>query len=404
MSGISNAGFVPKTTREIREELVTDLSLIQDPDTGEYPFFNIGDDTVLSQVVGIFAEALATAWAELAEVYAQFDPQMNTGAGQSATVQLNALTRKSGTYSQIYVTLTGDAGSNVEKGALISDMSGSTVFALDKDIVFEGGSNTVVLVQTTATATVMGDLDPDIDTIIQIQTPTSGWRGVTNTGTITVGTTEENDDTLRLRQQRSTSMTAYRHVEAIWAALCNIDGVTYARVYQNSSTYPVDDRGIPYKEVAAVVQGGKDEDIANVLFYRLPTGQVGYGNVGVNLTDSQNIVYGISFTRPVEQLVYIKMTLRVYDAFDWPDDGKDEIRQAIINYAKYNMTDEDIGFPPGCDIIRSRLYTPINSVLGHSILSLELSADGQTYAEQDLTIPWNHLGVFLAENIEIDLM
>lgn len=401
MAGITSAGFVPKTLREIREDLVANCQLIQDPETGEYPLFNIGDDTVLSQVIGIFAAELATAWTELGAVYAQFDPQLNTGAGQSGTVQLNAITRKSGEYTIIEVTVGGLAGTLLPKGALVSDMSGSVAYALDYDVYLDGPENATVEATTTATSTTLGAYDPLVGTIITIQTPQSGWFSVTNVRTVRVGQEEENDAELRKRQQRSTALTSYRQVDAIWAALLNIDGVTYARVYQNTSEYPEDDRGIPFKEVAAIVEGGDDEAIADALFYRLPTGQIGYGSTTVERTDQQNILYPISFSRPINVDVFVRMTLYVYDSVEWPSNGVELIQQAIMEYARYNSTDMDIGFPPGTDVIRSRLYTPINSVHGHSVKKLELSLNGEDWSESDISIEWNELAVFSADNIDI---
>ncbi len=403
MPGITKDGFIPKTLRDIRGDLIANCALIKDTDTGEYPLFNICDDTVLSQVIGVFASELSVAWAELGEVYAQFDPQMNTGAGQSGTVQLNAIIRKEGAYSKIDITVGGVSGTVVPKGSLIGNMQGTLSFSVDEDITLVGDEGATVTAKGSASATKMGPLNPQVNSIIAIQTPTNGWNTVTNTATTTVGTEEETDAALRKRQQRSTSLTSYRQIDAIWAALVNLEGVTYARVYQNSDTYPEDDRGIPYKEVAAIVEGGKDEKIAEALFYRLPTGQIGYGTTSVDFTDAQNILYSISFSRPKKIPVYVQMTLKIYDSGEWPADGADKIKQAIIDYARYDSEMPDMGFPPGTDVILSRLYTPINTVPGHSVTKLEIGLDGKQWTEQDMHIRWNELAVFDAERITVNI-
>lgn len=408
MAGITPEGFIPKTLKSIRNDIITECMLIQDPETGQYPLFDINDDTVLSQVIGVFAAELEIAWKELSEVYAQFDPQMNTGAGQSGTVQINAITRKAGSYSQILISVSGKANSTIQRGAKISDAKGDYVFEIDNSLDLVGTEGSTVEVEGTATALYKGELRPPNGAVNTIQTPhfqnpPLGWFGVSNTALIKLGTNEETDSELRKRQQRSTALTSYRHVDAIWAALLNIDGVTYARVYQNSSNYPEDSRGIPYKEVAAIVEGGNPEEITDVLFYRLPTGQIGFGNTTVEKKDNQNILYPISFSRPSFLPIYIRMTLRIYDSTEWPSNGGDLIRQYIIEYAKYNSIDADIGFPPGTDVIRSRLYTPINAVQGHSVLKLELSRDNTSFQEADIPVEWNQLAVFLPENIVIYL-
>lgn len=403
MAGITRKGFVPKTLREIRADIIAQCQLIQDPNTGEYPLFNIGDDTVLSQVIGVFSAELEVAWGALADAYAQFDPQLNTGAGQSGTVQLNAITRKPGKGTQIAIEVTAKANTLIPRESLISDVNGTVSYSIDQDIAVEGVAGETVTAAGTATALEFGPYNPVVNTVNTIQTPINGWMGVTNTRTIVVGLEEETDPTLRKRQQRSTALTSYRQIEAIWAAIMNIDDVTYCRVYQNDKENPVDSRGIPFKEVAAIVEGGKDEEIAEALFYRLPTGQIGYGTTSVTFNDLQGIPYQISFSRPEPISIYIAVKLEIYDSADWPSNGIDLIKTAIIDYAEYNMGDDEVGFPPGTDVIRTRLYTPINSVPGHSVLSLKLSTNGTTWIEDDIPVAWNQLAVFDASRINITL-
>lgn len=108
--GMTLAGFIPKRLADIQNDMNASIALIVDPHTGEYPFQNVTDDAVLQQVVGVFASALEEAWEAAYEASVQFDPQKNTGAGQSGTVQLNAITRKAGHENHPHVRPDGDAG------------------------------------------------------------------------------------------------------------------------------------------------------------------------------------------------------------------------------------------------------------------------------------------------------
>lgn len=400
MAGVTAEGFTPKTLRDIRADLVADIQAIQDEKTGEYPFLNIEDDSILSQIIGIFAAEIEVAWGAIADAYAQFDPQMNTGAGQSGTVQLNAITRKRGEYTRIAVTIQGMAGTYIEQGALISSANGEQMYALDEAVYLDGEPNTQVTAETTATCQEYGPFDPAVNDVNTIQQPQNGWTGVYNTRTLAVGKQEESDEELRIRQQQSTALTSYRQIEAIFAAICNVEGVTYCRVYQNDSTYPQDARGIPFKEVAAIVEGGDDRAICEALFYRLPTGQIGYGTTTEEFFDSQGIPYNISFSRPVGVDIYIELSITVYDTAAWPTDGANAIKDAIIKYARYSLASE-VGFPPGADVVRSRLYTPINTVPGFRIDSLKIGLSADATAEQDIEIAWDHLAVFDADNMQV---
>ena len=117
--GMTGAGFIPKRLADIQSDLNLELANIVDPSTGEYPFQNAADDAILQQVVGVFASALEEAWEAAYEASVQFDPQKNAGAGQSGTVQLNAITRKAGTRTILSFDLTGTPGVLVPAGTCL---------------------------------------------------------------------------------------------------------------------------------------------------------------------------------------------------------------------------------------------------------------------------------------------
>ena len=105
--GMTPEGFKPKRLADIYADLNTGISTIVDPQTGARPFQNISDDSILQEVLGVVAEGLSMCWNAAYEASVQFDPLKNTGAGQSATVQLNAIQRKPGTYTKVTMLMTG---------------------------------------------------------------------------------------------------------------------------------------------------------------------------------------------------------------------------------------------------------------------------------------------------------
>lgn len=398
MAGISKEGFIPKTLKEIKSDLTEEIRAIQ-TQSGETPFLDIEDDSIVAQLISVFASELEVAWGALADAYAQFDPQMNTGAGQSGTVQLNGITRKKGSFTKIKVQLKGTEGTVVPKGSLIGTQDGSEVYTLDSTVEITNEEPIAV----TATNTVFGAKQPKPGSITTIFEPIIGWNSVTNTDVIELGLDEETDAELRARQQQSTSLTSYRQVEAVWAAVSNLDGVEYCRVYQNSSVYPEDDRGIPFKEVATIVVGGDDVEIAKVLFYRFPIGQIGFGTTSIVFNDAQGFPYTISFSRPKTIDIHIKMKLEVYDSSAWSSLRPTEIKHSIIEYAKYNNYSKE-GFPPGADVILTRLYTPINEVPGFSVKELYIGTSNENLTAADVPIAWDELATFKEENITIDVL
>ena len=404
MAGMTENGFVPKKASEIMQDINLELQDLEDENTGERPFINVEQDTVLQQVLALFANELEQCWNAAYAAYAQFDPQKNTGAGQSGTVQLNGLVRHPGTAAQITVTLTGRPGVIVPAGTIFSDAQGDLQFALDASVTLSGTGSTVTATGT-ATATQVGTVDLEIGQISTVQTAVAGLFSVSNTVTNNAGTDQETDAELRIRQQRSTSGTSYRQIEAIYSAVAAVDGVTYCRVYQNAETYPEDDRGIPYKEIAVVVEGGDNTAIAEAMFLRMPIGVMGHGDTFVSLYDNQGISYPIAFSRPQQVPVSVDIQLReTEEASVIPATYMDDIKAAICNYAQYGL-DSNTGFPPGSDVIRTQLYTPINETPGFEIVSVKLKGGNlSTFKEANVIIDWNEVAIFDPDTINIEVV
>ena len=175
--GMTGAGFIPKRLADIQSDLNLELANIVDPSTGEYPFQNAADDAILQQVVGVFASALEEAWEAAYEASVQFDPQKNAGAGQSGTVQLNAITRKAGTRTILSFDLTGTPGVLVPAGTLIASASGEAAYAIQENVIFPAAEDGQRTSHATArgVCTEYGALNPEPGTVNTIQTPVAGF-------------------------------------------------------------------------------------------------------------------------------------------------------------------------------------------------------------------------------------
>ena len=396
---MTQKGFVPKKPAEILAEMRLEAAAIRDPATGTHPFMNLADDDLVAQMLSIFSEALGECWGAAFEAAQQFDPLKNSGAGQGGTVQLNSMTRLPGAPTIIEVALTGTAGALVPAGTRITNGDGSAAYITREDAVIAADGTGVA----TAVSTAKGPYDPEPGTIFAIKTPVSGLTSAVNTETLSVGTLEETDTQLRVRQQRSTSLTSYRQIEAVAAAVRNIPGVVFARAYQNSKHNPADERGIPFKEVAVVAVGGDQRAIAEALFLRFPTGQVGHGNVGETFQDSQGQSYTIRFSRPDEIPVHVALDITVTDRALFPDDGAERIREAIVAYAENGGEGNSYGFAPGEAVVRSRLFTPINTIAGHRIDSLRIGTSPDALSQSDIPVAWNQASHWDADAITITI-
>lgn len=395
--GMTSTGFKPKRLRDILDETMNDIRNIQD-DNGEQVFINESDDSILGQANAIFCEALAECWQQAYAASVQFDPLNAYGVPLRGLVQLNGIVPNYGTATQINLQLTGIANTIIPAGSQVSDVNANTVFVTNSNAVIgSSGTGTVI-----ATCTAKGEISPANNTIIQILTPVYGWHNVTNTGVYVLGDEPETDNQLHVKQQRETSNTSYSQVDALYAGITNIAGVDYVRIYQNW-TLETDDKGIPAKTIAAVVDGGDTEAIANVMWLKAPMLSNYAGNLPAPVTkfDRFGLSYQLDFYRPTKVPVYIDIDITVTDPSIYPADAYDQIKQNIIDYAAYGLNSSN-GFPPGSPVIYSRLYTPINQVPGFKINHLYIGTSPNPTGTTDLEMNWLQVSQFLPENITIE--
>lgn len=395
--GMTQTGFKPKRFADVLESLTNRIKSISNPDTGEYPFVNETADGLLMQITSIIAEEISICWEQAYLASVQYDPQNASGVALRSLVQINAINPSYGTPTEIPMVLRGTAGTVIPAGSRISSTDGSQIYEIEENTVIPAGGEIIA----NAICTEVGPNNPEAGTIIQIQTPTFGWNYASNNAATSVGSNADTDTTLHIKQSRATSATSYRQVDAIIAGIMAVPGVKFARLYVNK-TLSTDARGISGKTMAAVVVGGLDQNIANVL--RLKAGSLDNfeGNLDTpieyvgELGDTQTI----DFYRPTEIPIYIEIEITVTDSAAYPENAADRIKQAIVDYAEYNQ-EGVAGFPPGADVIISRLYTPINSVPGFKVDSLKIGTASDSLSTSDITIAWNELATFDTSRITV---
>lgn len=395
--GMTSTGFKPKRLRDLLDETMADIRAITDED-GQAVFINEKDDSIIGQFNAIVCEQLADCWQQAYAASTQFDPLNAFGVALRSLVQLNGIVPNYGTATQINLQLTGVSGTVVPAGSQVSDVNANTIFSLNSDVVIgSAGTGTGV-----ATCNTLGEINPANNTIIQILTPVYGWHNVTNTSVAVLGDDPETDNQLHIKQQRETSNTSYSQVDALYAGITNLAGVDYVRIYQNW-TLETDDKGIPAKTIAAVVDGGDTDAIANVMWLKAPMLSNYAGNLEhpVTMFDRFGLAYQITFYRPEKVPVYIDLDITITDASIYPADAYNQIKQNIIDYAAYGLNSSN-GFPPGSPVIYSRLYTPINEVPGFKINHLYIGTSASPTGTSDLEMSWLQVAEFTADNINIE--
>lgn len=301
-----------------------------------------------NSVVGNFADLMMARLDEISEatqdLYDSFDERTAIGVYLDNLCSIVGVTRIEAAKSQVTLTL-GTAG-----GVPVLVPAGSTVVAADGQ---EWVSTANVTIPPAATED--GTFEPpltgaitaiaaslDVPGTASIGTPITGWDTVTQATAATPGRDRETDEELRLRRRESLQIVGSASVNAIRAALREVDGVTHARVFENATDYPTTVGGVTLPGHTYLVVVYPDpatatlrQEIAEVIWRRAPAGIASVDATGVLVTTYAATVVDVE---GISQTVYfgvadplaLTCTVTVEDGSPPPVDA--DIKAAIIAY------------------------------------------------------------------------
>ena len=220
-----------------------------------------------------------------------------------------------------------------------------------------------------------------------IQSPVLGWFEVYNPYDSIASTNLESDTELRNRYKFSKSFIQTGNRESMYSALYSLSGVRYVNVQENIQDLPFEGRSA--HGIVVTVLGGDDQEVAQTIDkYRA----FAYtdGTIEVGLFDINGTPYSVRFNRPEIIPIQIKLSLTT-DTNVFPTDGILRIQNALIEYvSKLNV---------GEDVVWSKLFTPINTVNGQSVNSLQIGKVGGSLGTETIVIEHNQLASLSFENI-----
>lgn len=385
--GITDNGFKRKRLDKLLAELNAECKAIFGDN------FNVSPESPDGQINGVVSASNADLW-EIAELaYNSFNPSAASGKSLSELVQLNNIERLEETHSVCELTLTGTPGTVVEAGSIFSVDNTQSNFLTDNTVTI-GSSGSVVV---SSTAEEAGPVKGLAGTIIGIPFPITGLTSVTNLEDSKEGTYEETDPELRARRIRSVSRGAQAVVDAIYAEVSSISGVSKVIVMEND-TGATNSDGVPPYSFHVIAIGGDDNTIASAIFIKKGIAFT-YGNTSVDVNDSQGFPHTISFTRPTTIPIYVEVDITIYP--DYPADGDISIKEAIVDYAN-GLLIEGRGFSLGDEVIHSRLYTPVNSVQGHEVESIRIGTSPSPSGTDNIPISNTEISEFTVDNIVVN--
>ena len=235
-----------------------------------------------------------------------------------------------------------------------------------------------------------------VGTLTEIATPVSGLTSCTNYVVGVTGRAVESDANLRIRRASSLSVIGSSTVEAIRSRILQgVDDVTAVSVCENTTDAVVDSR--PAHSFEAVVSGGADQDIADMIWAVKPAGIATYGTESaVEVTDSEGNIHDIYFSRPTPVEIYVEIEYTLNAEEDYPVGGDNNMKAGIL--ALGNLSDI------GDDVIIQKFFTPVYAISGIATAVIRIrvgeTPGGSGYIS-NLTIASTEIATFETAHITI---
>ena len=321
-----------------------------------------------------------------------FNPYAVTGVQQDRLAPLMGKNRNKEARSTVQLTVTADInGCTIPAGSQASDGK-NRVATIAEIVVAPSGTATIG-----AEAVEFGPIEFAQNTITRIETAIYGLASVSNASAAEPGVARETDTQLRFRMLKSQGRASASTL-GIFTAVSELDGVTYT--YCDDNKKDVVDKSMQPHSYLLIVDGGDEDEIANAMLSYSPAGIDSHQPL-ISASATMKTPYNpanrqqvpVYFYRPVDTALKVKVIIQEDPKL--PPDHEKQIKDALIDY----ISDLEVG----TKIIASRLYTPINSVDGFEINSVQVAKKAGTLANEVILQPFERPSL-IAADIEIQVV
>lgn len=323
------------------------------------------------QQLAILAQAASDAHEALRIMWSSQDVDAAEGVALDILGNRVGLTRNSNSLSQCQAEISGTVGATIVSG-IVAGADG-TLWNLPTSVTLDVSPKTVTL-----TCQKWGPREDAVGSINIIITASSGfnyWDTVSNTTIPTGGSDIESDSSYRKRIKESFAPYGRSSLEVLTSRLANVEGVTNCIIREND-TNVTDSRGIPSHSISAVVEGGSDEDIFNVLTYK-GEGVGTYGDVSTKITNMFGEEVTYSFFRTDKKPLYLRISGNDLGGWD------EQTQSTVANALSVFITNQKIGQT----VLIGRLWQTIMSQMGSqdimSLTKVEVSNNGSSWQTTD---------------------
>lgn len=343
--GITPAGFVPKLQSDCFSDIETALRSTIDPN------FDVSPDQPIGQMAAIQASENAELWELARALYSGLNPNNAEGYILDGVCAYTGTKRDLQSRSTIVCSVNLNAATTLPVGATANisgqptntwtligtaDPSTRTLLAAGP-VVSTTSGNYFAMFQSTQ----LGPTAANAGQVTVITTPVSGWNTVTNLYGATLGSLTETDSHLLAKRELELAASGSDTVDAIRAALLEIQtpagaqAIQQAFVYENTSA-TVDANGVPGHTIHVIVYDGlvpaaTNQQIVDAIWQQKPSGVGTYGSTSGTSTDSAGNLQTVYFDRATITPVYLSLTTTRGSTFD-NTNGPAAIKAALVAY------------------------------------------------------------------------
>ncbi|WP_449555279.1 baseplate J/gp47 family protein [Lelliottia amnigena] len=355
---------------------------------------DLDQDSPDGQRVAIEAQARTDIEAALQWLYSQMDPDFNNGDMQQVIAKLHGLYLRPGSRSQRDLKVLTDRPVLLYAGYKIQDQA-NQVWFIRTPVTVPAGTTEV-----TFFAELFGKVTGLVsDTFTQL-TPELGVQGFISESAVVVGRDEETPEEFRQRRNRSLENPATGSTGAIFAKVAQLPGVTDVNIDENDTK--VDDplTGIPANSIWLVVEGGAVSDIVEVMVKQKGGGTGTKGDITGRLIETLirpdgttlAIAHDMQFDRPIYIPLHIKLTAKRKISSEPVD--VDSLKEALADRVLH------IGESIDANELYANGYGTAR--VNYVLTDMEISADGVTYTEGELSPGFQGKFTLSVANIVID--
>ena len=314
-NSIGPSGLTVSTRAELLTYFTTLFQTIYGAD------INLDSDTPDGQLIGNMIQLILDLEDLLVQLNNMFDPDLAIGTVLDQRVAINGIQRQAGTYTITNVTVTVSQALSLygldqttQPVFTVADNAGNKWFLI--------ASQTPIAASPYAysfRAENPGAVLTIPNTITVPVTIVLGVVSVNNPTTYTtLGINEESDADLKLRRQKSVSLSSQGYLKGLLAALENINGITSAFVYENV-TGATDGDGVPSHSIWVIIAGiAASVDIASAIYTKRNAGCGMKGSQTYTITQVDGSPFVVKWDTVVTQDLYIQFDASSIDGINPP--------------------------------------------------------------------------------------